>query len=169
MGPRHVSWPLPPPLNKPLAAGQITDHWALTIFYPQHSPIRLLFLSRLLLTHTHLSPLRPMSWPLIWLNWIWLFPYLSLSFCLSLVVCSAGLARAAAVKDCISQLYKQTAEDLGQPQILYVCWPVLQSLLCCGGIMRAKYLSCKLEFNSQKGFINVKISICIYSAHAWNW
>lgn len=90
-------WPLPP-LNKPLTAGQITDHWALTtLHHPNththiHSRTHQLFLFSFFKSpspphpHTHGRwALHPLSWPLIWLNWVWLFP-LSLSRSVFLVL-----------------------------------------------------------------------------------
>lgn len=135
----------PPPLNRPLTAGQITDHWALTALCP---PVWHTFFSKSHCSYSRedcTAPPVPTS-SLTILNVVISSPlslslsHLSLS--LSLVVCSVGSARATAVKACVKQLCKQTAEDLCRPldiACLLTAAPISSLLMSgCEGIMKSE-------------------------------
>lgn len=83
-----------PLLERPLTAGQITDQRALTAF---HSPLTQLgsplpqnLTAPLLSQMYRMCVLHPLSWPLIWPNWILLFSLRFPSVFLLRFVCSAG-------------------------------------------------------------------------------
>lgn len=98
--------------NKPLTAGQITDHWALTTVYPPRSSSPS-FPSNCPSSLAHTASSRICSFLFIylfiycWLNWIRLFPCLLTPFSLSYSVFFVVVA--AAVKGYINQLCKQTS------------------------------------------------------------
>lgn len=103
-------------MNKPLTAGQITDHWALTTIYPPPSsspsfpsncPSSLTHTAHPLVSFVPDMFVFAYLFIYIWLNWIRLFPCLLTPFSLSYSVFFVVVA--AAVKAYINQLCKQTS------------------------------------------------------------